>query len=603
MNLLGMKMSRLILALLALASLAACEDASGPDGGGPGASAWRQIAGGVGDRQLVAVWGASPDTILAVGSDYALLRANDAGWQVEPLPEDSVILRSIWGASSRELVTAGDNGVAFRFDGTTWTSIAASPRIHFVDLFGLGPNDVFACADNSESGSSVVVRHDGTAWRNVEGDFEVRLRTIWPASVRAAYAAGDNGYIARFDGLQWALLRPAAGSLAWLDAWGTAANNVYFVGEGGRIARFGGTSVVDMTSPTTVNLFAVFGFAANHVFAVGEKGTIIHYDGNAWSPVESGTTSDLHAIWGFADGGAVAVGDFGTVLVYDGNSWRVVFGGRPIRFNDAYGFSADEIFFVGRYGEYDGVIRHLDGREWRFAREEMLSVWGFAPDDVFAAGEFGALYHFDGAAWDKLASRTLEHLSGVHGAKDDERVRVYVVGNQGTLRYTEDPTYAAWGPMVPPVDAIFDMRDVWAAAPDNVYAVGSVGTLLRLTSPTTIRWTTEEIGLSSSGLNAITGRAADDIVAVSVDGRVFHYDGRSWAAAPLTGVGPLLDASLPWWGGAFIVAARPHTFLIAESRAPAVVDAPYLGLFFGGWAGTDAAYACGAQGAILEYRW
>jgi len=54
-----------------------------------------------------------------------------------------------------------------------------------------------------------------------------------------------------------------------------------------------------------------------------------------------------------------------------------------------------------------------------FQQEDHASVWGAAPDDVWAVGDFGAISHFDGARWTQIQYGTfpfLPFLSKVHGS-------------------------------------------------------------------------------------------------------------------------------------------------------------------------------------------
>jgi photosystem II stability/assembly factor-like uncharacterized protein len=314
----------------------------------------------------------------------------------------------------------------------------------------------------------------------------------------------------------------------------------------------------------------------------------------------SGTARDLYAVWGFADGRAIALGDFGTVLQFDGTAWQAAFNGQPTVFKDAFGFRTDEVFFAGGAG-LDGVVRHVGGREWKFPGEPLLSVWGFAPDDVFVCGELGVVHHFDGDAWTKLASGTFADLSGVCGAPGDHTRRVFVVGAHGTIRYADEPFSGTWSPMVPPSDGVFNLRAVWAATPNAAFAVGPTGTILRLRNEGSILWSTEATG-STAGFAAITGRSADDVIAVSDDGRLFHFDGKRWGSFSLPPTGPLLDASYSPRGFMLAVSSRPRTAILIKFGQGDVLETPYLGRVTCGWMTDNTAFVAGGEGAVLEYR-
>jgi hypothetical protein len=155
--------------------------------------------------------------------------------------------------------------------------------------------------------------------------------------------------------------------------------------------------------------------------------------------------------------------------------------------------------------------------------------------------------------------------------------------------------------MVPPPSWIYNILDVWAAAPDDVFAVGVTGTILRLTDLATVRWTSEESG--GVGFNAVTGRGADDVVATSFDGRVYRYNGKAWSVALAPSTEPLLDVSLAARGTSLFILGEPHAIFLHSFAQGASVDAPYLGFFYTGWVTDRIAFVAGANGTIFEYRW
>ncbi len=55
-------------------------------------------------------------------------------------------------------------------------------------------------------------------------------------------------------------------------------------------------------------------------------------------------------------------------------------------------------------------------------------MWGTGPTDVYAAGEDGVLFRFNGSTWTALDSRTTQILLGLSGEIDS---RVFAVGRNG----------------------------------------------------------------------------------------------------------------------------------------------------------------------------
>jgi len=574
---------------------AACGDSgSGPDSTARRGS-WQQLSGGLGESGFRAVWGTSIDTLLATGTDVALAAALDGGWRPVALPGDSVSLRAIWASSPQDIVVAGESGAAFHFDGNTWSSIPAPTEAKFVDLCAAPSGEVFACIEDV-SGPAVLKR-TGTTWELFAGGFP-EISTIWASDSQTVYVAGADGYVARFDGEQW---RPVSrsGGLAWLDSWGTSPDDVFFVGDGGQLGRFR-FAFFELASPVTTTLRSISGNSASHIFAVGDDGTIVHFNGTAWAHEPSVTSRDLRAVHVFEDGRAVALGELGTMLSFDGQSWSVLTEGEPLVMIDASGVDAGHVFFAGRNHSGDGMVRHIDGRTWTFAGEPMRGIWARRPDEAIVVGTSGAAYHFDGAQWIEMTNGALSHLNSVHGSADG--ARAYAVGDNGNLRYSNAP-FGVWNAMVPPLDAIFDVRDVWAAADDDVFAIGPSGTVMRYRGGASLNWTPEETGLTGAGFTAITGRHSDDVTAVASDGRVYHYNGSRWQRVPVPETAPWVDVAADLSGGLLAVSSLPNTLLLTGFDVGVAGPPVYLGRFHACWTSQGTAFVAGDEGTIFRYRW
>ena len=51
---------------------------------------------------------------------------------------------------------------------------------------------------------------------------------------------------------------------------------------------------------------------------------------------------------------------------------------------------------------------HWDGASWKKmtgnTSKNLRGVYGFAPDDVWAVGNYGQVIHYDGSAWTSVVS-------------------------------------------------------------------------------------------------------------------------------------------------------------------------------------------------------
>ncbi len=217
------------------------------------------------------------------------------------------------------------------------------------------------------------------------------------------------------------------------------------------------------------DLLGVSGTSKKDALVVGKNGAIFHFDGKDWTELVSDTTNVLNSVWSGSEASASAVGAEELVLSYDGTDWTgTAPGGNSLQ--DIWGvdtttFTVDEFGVILESGyNTDAALR---------------TVWGNAADDVFVAGEAGAIFHYDGTDWTSMTSTTTEWLNGL-----------------------------------------------WSSSATDVFAVGENGTVVHYDGAV---WTAMDSG-TTANLNGICGTSADDVYAVGDNSLILHYDGAAWTA-------------------------------------------------------------------------
>jgi len=124
--------------------------------------------------------------------------------------------------------------------------------------------------------------------------------------------------------------------------------------------------------------------------------------------------------------------------------------------------------------------------------------------------------------WKTMNSGTTENLFAVWGTSHND---VYAVGSSGTILHYDGSN---WSPMSTPTSA--SLEAVWGTASNNVYASGVDATMLRYDGSD---WTAETLPSNDVHLTGgIWGSDADDIYAVgqyvSGEGVILHQDGSGW---------------------------------------------------------------------------
>ncbi len=161
--------------------------------------------------------GTAVNNVWAVGSGAGgVARYNGLAWSSLSVTGASTPHRAVWVVSSTNVWLADAGNSIYSYDGTTWTRrTTGSGNEHIADLWGTGPNDLWAVGDTmrvhptfGNIPTGYVMHWNGTAWTNVAPstvifDF-VRLHGIWGRSASDVFVAGDYGAIYHWDGTAWA---------------------------------------------------------------------------------------------------------------------------------------------------------------------------------------------------------------------------------------------------------------------------------------------------------------------------------------------------------------------------------------------------------------
>ena len=268
------------------------------------------------------------------------------------------------------------------------------------------------------------------------------------------------------------------------SVWGTGSGDVW--AAGGRV----GESLLlhddgDGWAPVDVGadqlLWWIYGFSAADLYAVGEGGLILHYDGERWQRVESGTDATLFGIWGSSGSdvwivGGDPTGEPGTAVVLRGHGTDfAVVDDIPAEVLPAalYKIYGGPLGVVA-VGSAGAIVAH-DGVSWSRVdaptREPIFSLWGRAPDDVFAVGGSSSreILHFDGDDWTRVEGVSVgPGLSGVFTAPDQPMI---AVGPSATI-VELDGSGLELEPSLPGLPSAPDLHGVWGDGTGTAFAVG-----------------------------------------------------------------------------------------------------------------------------------
>lgn len=155
--------------------------------------------------------------------------------------------------------------------------------------------------------------------------------------------------------------------------------------------------------------------------------------------------------------------------------------GHPLR--AVWGTSADHLWAVGD----QGTAWLWDGRAWtpqdvNGTKQDLYGVWGTSPSDIWTVGLGGVIFHYDGQSW--------------KGAPSPAN------GNA--------------------------LTSIWCAGPQRCFAVGQNGTIVEYDG---VQWTLVTPAPASKYLFGVWGRGSSDVYAVGDFGTVLHRDAQKWSPA------------------------------------------------------------------------
>jgi len=396
-----------------------------------------------------AVWAASENDVwfggmtgdMTPGQDFAAALAHWDGVSmtlIAEFPDD--IINDVWGSGPNDVYAAGTRDTTWHWDGNAWTALADVPGGTLVT--GTGPNDVWLAATTGDR-----LRHfDGTTWSAVPELAPAgigSLVAIAPNDVWAIVHADFNRTLVRhFDGVAWRTDFEATDPTETLDALGASAtNDVWLVGS---------------------------------VAAPGEeRGYVNHYDGQTWRRAPA-APSPLENVRHAPGVGTVAVGRDGSILQLTATpvpAFTDLRTGSMATLAGVFGSAPDDMWAVGSAG----TVLHFDGRAVSAlavpTTANLLDVWGTGPDDVWIVGMGGTVLHWNGQSFTPLPSGTTVDLKAVFTARADD---VWIGGDGGTLLHWNGGAMSAVAVAgVDPMTAILDIHglgasDVWFAGGGNV---------------------------------------------------------------------------------------------------------------------------------------
>jgi hypothetical protein len=394
-----------------------------------------------------------------------------------------------------------------------------SPSAELLDAVAFtGFGEAYAAGDHG-----TMLRYDTAGW---VADPRFPTAAVATGAIVSMSAVGAKVYALTNQNTVYVLendawvLRPALGA-TYTAIWASDTGEIFLGGNMGRLAHFVGTSWTETTfGGATANYGALWGTSATDVYAAGNlaaNSTIVHYNGSAWAPVATlPNAGQLGAIWGVGSEVFAA----GTAIVHatDGTTFATA-AAPAITAHGIWGSSATDVFVVGDMG----AIVHWDGTQWIKMKvsfqSKLRAVAGSSAAEVFAVGDGGAIERYTGAGWaEPLMASGASQLRDLWVAAPDELYAVGDTGSSAIFHYRA----GSWGtPEMSSTNIPGTLVGVWGRSATDVFAVGQLAATHRTTT-----WTTISAGAIGEAV-AVWGDAS---TVYAVGSQVVAYDGSSWTS-------------------------------------------------------------------------
>jgi hypothetical protein len=202
---------------------------------------------------------------------------------------------------------------------------------------------------------------------------------------------------------------------------------------------------------------------------------------------------------------------------------------RLTQFAGVGGSSKENVFAVGNRG----AIFRFDGSRWAQQKSgtdrDLTAVWAGSSSSAFAVGLDGVIVEYNGKAWETRTSGTKETLLDVWGASPSD---VFAVGRDGTILHYDGN---GWSPQTS--GTTYDLTAVWGSSPTDVHVAGDHGTLLHYDGRYWTQkfpsfgwhWTFTALGgTSTSNVLAAGWRRPSGELRTEREGVLLRFDGESW---------------------------------------------------------------------------
>ncbi len=426
-----------------------------------------------------------------------------------------------------------DTSSAKPITGCAWNGYRGWPSF----INGTSDTDIWVSSANGP-----IMHFDGQAWETFELNRTAYfdLLVFGPDSVLTGLGLTR---LAHYDGSSWSALELGVPGFTG-RMWGTSPCNMWTMGGHGFWLNNRGSGWERVDKPFGWE-GELWGTGPNDMFTSGSElvyyldilvpaGRIGHWNGTEWTEVWREEYRDIEGLWGSGSDDVFAVGGLdpgeSLVLHFDGESWtEMPMPEHQAKLYTVFGFAPNDVYAAG----LAGIIMHYDGIRWKVLSEapadwdSITDIWGPSPQSVYFAAQEG-VWRWDGTSMTRLFHWGPQRIN--HGAMAGSGPdNLFTVGTHGSITHHDG---SSWTVMESGVSSL--LTGVWTSGPENAYASGAKETLLHYDGTSWSAIPPQGV----EGYGGVWGSADNDVYVAAENGLLLHYDGTEWTT---------IDTGTDWW--------------------------------------------------------
>ena len=196
------------------------------------------------------------------------------------------------------------------------------------------------------------------------------------------------------------------------------------------------------TECVSVSVNKIWGTSSSDLYIAGNNGSIAHYDGSKWTMIESGTGADINDIFGAINSSTGETGIYvvaSSILYNPERKFIKIVDNKIINPKDfEYEIFLSSVWLAAGRKIYvttwNGKIYTFNNNHWKIldykTEYAQTHIRGTDYNDIFVAGSFGFLTHFNGVTWKQITD--VNQISSVISSIDINNKTIVVVGTLGS---------------------------------------------------------------------------------------------------------------------------------------------------------------------------